>query len=211
MIKRLFDLCCAICFLFILSPLMIIVALLVRLKMGSPVIYKQLRPGLNEKLFYIYKFRTMTDERDGNGLLLPDHHRMTKFGLFLRKSSLDELPQLFNVIKGDLSLVGPRPLLVEYLPLYTPEQKRRHEVRPGITGWAQINGRNVITWEEKFALDIWYVNNYSFLLDLKILLFTIIKVLRREGITNEGRYTRSDCQKDNEDISKRGIATRNVE
>ena len=159
MVKRLLDLWCALFLVLILSPVFVILALLVRIKMGSPVIFKQLRPGLNEKLFYIYKFRTMIDERDKNGQLIPKHLRFTKFGLFLRRNSLDELPQLFNVIKGDVSLVGPRPLLVEYLSLYTPEQAVRHKVRPGITGWAQVNGRNAITWEEKFALDVWYVNN----------------------------------------------------
>jgi sugar transferase EpsL len=202
MVKRLLDLWCALCLMLILSPVLVALSLLVRIKMGSPVIFKQLRPGLNEKLFYIYKFRTMTDKRDENGQLIPEHLRITKFGLFLRKSSLDELPQLFNVVKGDLSLVGPRPLLVEYLSLYTPEQARRHQVRPGITGWAQINGRNAITWEEKFALDVWYVNNRSFLLDCKILLLTVIKVLRHDGIGIEDRYKVSDFREEKDNIDE---------
>ena len=202
MVKRLLDLWCALFLVLILSPVFVILALLVRIKMGSPVIFKQLRPGLNEKLFYIYKFRTMIDERDKNGQLIPKHLRFTKFGLFLRRNSLDELPQLFNVIKGDISLVGPRPLLVEYLSLYTPEQAVRHKVRPGITGWAQVNGRNAITWEEKFALDVWYVNNRSFLLDCRILILTVIKVFRREGIRIEDRYKVSDFSKEKANIDE---------
>lgn len=158
-----------------------------RWKLGSPILFKQQRPGLHGKPFYLYKFRTMTDERDENGELLPDHLRLTPFGQFLRKYSLDELPQLFNVLKGDISLVGPRPLLMEYLELYTPEQARRHEVKPGITGWAQVNGRNAISWEEKFKLDVWYVDNRTFWLDIKILFLTVIKVLKKEGI-NQSEY-----------------------
>ena len=182
--KRCFDLFCAN-LLFILSiPILLIVALLVKVKLGSPVIFKQQRPGLNEIPFYLYKFRTMTDQRDFQGNLLPDHIRLTSFGKFLRKYSLDEIPQLINVIKGDLSLVGPRPLLMEYLPLYTDEQAKRHLVRPGITGWAQVNGRNAITWEEKFKLDVWYVENQSVLLDIKILYLTFFKVIKSEGIQN---------------------------
>ncbi|MBB6284649.1 sugar transferase EpsL [Geobacillus subterraneus] len=149
--------------------------------------FKQQRPGLHGKPFYLYKFRTMMDERDGKGELLPDHVRLTPFGQLLRKYSLDELPQLFNVLKGDISLVGPRPLLMEYLELYTPEQARRHEVKPGITGWAQVNGRNAISWEEKFKLDVWYVDNRTFWLDIKILFLTVIKVLKKEGI-NQSEY-----------------------
>jgi sugar transferase EpsL len=170
-------------------PIQLVVALLVRIKLGSPIIFKQVRPGLYEKTFYLYKFRSMTDQRDSEGNLLPDHLRITEFGQFLRKYSLDELPQLINVIKGELSLVGPRPLLKEYLPLYTKEQAKRHLVRPGITGWAQINGRNEITWEDKFKMDVWYVENQSFLLDLKILFFTAGKVIKSEGINQTNHVT----------------------
>jgi len=187
--KRLFDLCSAIFILVLALPIMMITAIMVRLKLGSPVIFKQQRPGLHGKPFYVYKFRTMTDERDVHGNLLPDEARLTSFGRLMRKFSLDELPQLFNVIKGDLSLVGPRPLLMEYLPLYTPEQARRHEVKPGITGWAQVNGRNAISWEEKFALDVWYVDNQSFWLDLKIIWLTFLKVIKAEGISQQGHAT----------------------
>ena len=187
--KRLFDLLVSLSLLIILSSVMMIVAILVRIKLGSPVFFRQQRPGLNGKPFYVYKFRTMTDERDSNGELLPDHIRLTSFGRFLRKYSLDELPQLFNVVKGDISLVGPRPLLMEYLPLYTKEQAKRHDVRPGVTGWAQVNGRNAIEWEEKFKLDVWYVENQSFLLDIKILYLTIFKVLKSEGIQNTNDTT----------------------
>lgn len=168
---------------------MAVTSILVRWKLGSPIIFKQQRPGLHGKPFYLYKFRTMTDERDEKGELFPDHVRLTPFGQFLRKYSLDELPQLFNVLKGDISLVGPRPLLMEYLELYTPEQARRHEVKPGITGWAQVNGRNAISWEEKFKLDVWYVDHQSFWLDLKILFLTVLKVLRSEGISQQGHVT----------------------
>lgn len=192
MLKRLFDIFFASFFIIILSPVMITVTIFVRIKLGSPVIFKQLRPGLHSKLFYIYKFRTMTDERDQNGELLSYEERLTPFGRLLRRLSLDELLQLFNVIKGDLSLVGPRPLLVEYLNRYTPEQARRHEVKPGITGWTQVNGRNEITWEEKFKLDVWYVDNQSFLLDLKILILTLIKIFRREGIGYNNQDTTPD-------------------
>lgn len=168
---------------------MIVLAYLVRNKLGSPIIFKQQRPGINGKPFYFYKFRSMTDERDRSGEMLPDDRRLTPFGTFLRKYSLDEFPQLINVIKGDLSLVGPRPLLMEYLPLYTVEQFKRHQVRPGITGWAQVNGRNAITWEEKFHFDVWYVHNQSFSLDLKILFLTLIKVFKTEGINQPGSVT----------------------
>jgi sugar transferase EpsL len=188
-LKRGFDFVVSLIALIILSPVMLITAILVRYKLGSPVIFKQQRPGLHGKPFYLYKFRTMTDERDENGKLLPDHLRLTPFGQFLRKYSLDELPQLLNVLKGDISLVGPRPLLMEYLELYTPEQARRHEVKPGITGWAQVNGRNAISWEEKFKLDVWYVDHQSFWLDLKILFLTAIKVFKSEGISHEGHVT----------------------
>lgn len=180
--KRFLDLAISLCCLPLFIPVMAAVALLIRVKLGGPVIFMQLRPGLYEKPFYIYKFRTMTNEVDAFGKLLPDEERLTKFGLFLRKYSLDELPQIFNVIKGDLSLVGPRPLLMEYLPRYTAEQARRHLVRPGITGWAQVNGRNAITWEEKFKLDVWYVDHRSFWLDVRILGLTVQKVLLKKDI-----------------------------
>ncbi|WP_221436957.1 sugar transferase [Geobacillus subterraneus] len=185
--KRSFDFIVSLIALAVLSPIMAVTAILVRWKLGSPVLFKQQRPGLHGKPFYLYKFRTMMDERDGKGELLPDHVRLTPFGQLLRKYSLDELPQLFNVLKGDISLVGPRPLLMEYLELYTPEQARRHEVKPGITGWAQVNGRNAISWEEKFKLDVWYVDNRTFWLDIKILFLTVIKVLKKEGI-NQSEY-----------------------
>ncbi|MCI1694699.1 MAG: sugar transferase [Aneurinibacillus aneurinilyticus] len=189
MVKRSFDLVCSLSLLFITFPIIGVCALLVRRKLGTPVLFKQERPGLHGKPFHIYKFRTMTDERDGQGELLPDDVRLTRFGRLLRKLSLDELPQLFNVVKGDISLVGPRPLLMEYLPRYTPRQARRHEVKPGITGWAQVNGRNAISWEEKFELDVWYVENRSFWLDLKILWLTFFKVVRSEGVSKEGHAT----------------------
>lgn len=179
--KRFFDLALSVILLVALSPAMILTACLIRWKIGSPVLFRQTRPGLNGEPFTLYKFRTMTDERDAAGNLLSDEKRLTKTGRLIRKTSLDELPQLINVIKGDLSLVGPRPLLMEYIPLYTKRQWRRHEVKPGITGWAQINGRNKVTWEEKFELDVWYVDHRSFLLDLKILLLTVVKVLKSEG------------------------------
>lgn len=180
--KRIFDVIVSSLLLLVLSPLLLISVLLIKSKLGSPVLFKQKRPGLNGKVFEIYKFRTMTNEVDENGHLLPNEMRLTEFGKLIRKTSLDELPQLLNVLKGDISLVGPRPLLVDYLKLYTPEQARRHEVRPGITGWAQVNGRNAISWKEKFEHDVWYVNNHSFLLDMKILLMTVKKVFISEGI-----------------------------
>ncbi|MGG0185177.1 sugar transferase [Bacillus rhizoplanae] len=187
--KRLFDLVVSLFLLLCFSSVIFVVAVLIRLKLGSPILFKQQRPGLYGKPFYLYKFRTMTDARDSNGEFLPDQVRLTSFGKFLRKYSLDELPQLINVVKGDLSLVGPRPLLMEYLPLYSYEQAKRHHVKPGITGWAQVNGRNAITWEEKFELDVWYVNNQSFLFDMKILFFTVIKVFKSEGINQVGHVT----------------------
>lgn len=168
---------------------MLIIGLIIRIRMGSPILFKQIRPGLFGNPFYIYKFRTMIDKKDKDGKMLPGELRLTKLGIFLRKYSLDELPQIFNVIKGDLSLVGPRPLLMEYLQLYTKEQARRHNVKPGITGWAQINGRNLIDWEEKFKLDIWYVQNQSLLLDFKILALTIKKVLKKEGVSAKNHYS----------------------
>ena len=187
--KRTTDFITALCLLIILSPILLVTALLVSRKLGSPILFSQIRPGLNEKPFRMFKFRTMTDARNASGELLPDSIRLTKFGKFLRASSLDELPGLWNVLKGDMSLVGPRPLLMEYLPRYTPEQARRHAVRPGITGWAQVNGRNAISWNQKFKLDVWYVDNQSFWLDLKILFLTVKKVFVREGISAEGEAT----------------------
>lgn len=189
LMKRFFDFLGAFIGLVILSPLLIFIALLVRVNMGAPVLFRQVRPGLHGKPFVLYKFRTMRNLRDAEGRLLPDEQRLTRLGAFLRSTSLDELPELFNVLKGDMSLVGPRPLLMEYLPRYTPEQARRHEVKPGITGWAQINGRNALSWEEKFKLDVWYVDNWSLWLDLKILAITFWKVLKREGISAEGHAT----------------------
>jgi sugar transferase EpsL len=190
MVKRLFDIAVATLVLALTAPLALCIALLVRWRLGSPVLLRQMRPGLHGRPFTLYKFRSMTDERDASGNLLPDERRLTRFGRFLRASSLDELPELWNVIRGEMSLVGPRPLLMEYLPLYTPEQARRHEVRPGITGWAQVNGRNAISWKENFALDVWYVDNRGFRLDMKILALTLWKVIRREGISQQGHATR---------------------
>ena len=187
--KRLFDFIIAFCALLILSLVIIVVAVVIRFKLGSPILFTQNRPGLNGDIFKMMKFRTMLDAKDKQGNLLPDDQRMTKFGSFLRSTSLDELPGLFNVLKGDMSLVGPRPLLVDYLPLYDKEQARRHNVRPGITGWAQVNGRNAISWEQKFELDVWYVDNQSIWLDFKISLLTIRKVFVREGISAEGEVT----------------------
>jgi len=182
MIKRIFDIAASACALIILSPVLLVVMLLVRTKLGSPIFFTQVRPGLNGKPFKMVKFRTMTDERGEKGELLPNEQRMTRFGNLLRSTSLDELPELWNVLKGDMSLVGPRPLLMEYLPLYNQEQARRHQAKPGITGWAQINGRNAISWEEKFAHDTWYVDNQSLWLDIKILFLTVFKVFARSGI-----------------------------
>lgn len=189
LLKRLIDIGLASVALVLLSPVLLVIAGSVWFFLGSPVLFTQNRPGLNAKIFKMIKFRTMRDATDSNGNTLPDSERLTKFGLFLRASSLDELPELWNVLKGDMSLVGPRPLLIEYLALYTPEQMRRHEVRPGITGWAQVNGRNAISWEEKFKLDVWYVDNRSFWLDMKILLLTMKKVFVREGISADGHVT----------------------
>ncbi len=188
-IKRLLDIVLSLIAIICLSFVFAIVAFLVRVKLGSPVLFKQKRPGMNEKIFLMYKFRTMTDERGEDGELLPDNVRLTKFGKFLRSTSLDELPELFNILKGDMSIIGPRPLLVQYLPLYNNEQKRRHEVRPGLSGLAQINGRNAISWEKKFELDIKYVDNMSLLEDIKIVFFTIKKVFIREGINSETAAT----------------------
>ncbi len=189
--KRLLDIGLTAPALVLMLPILAILALLVRWKLGKPALFLQKRPGLHGQPFKLCKFRTMTDERDAKGNLMSDEARLTKFGKFLRASSLDELPELWNVLKGDMSLVGPRPLLMEYLDRYTPEQARRHEVRPGITGWAQVNGRNALTWEEKFKLDVWYVDNRSLRLDLKIIWMTIVKVLKREGINQNGEATMS--------------------
>lgn len=183
--KRLFDIAVSATALVVLSPVFITVALMVRSKLGSPVLFRQVRPGINGRPFEMVKFRSMRDATNAKGEALTDAERLTNFGKKLRSTSLDELPELWNVLKGEMSLVGPRPLLVEYLPLYSPEQARRHEVSPGITGWAQVNGRNAISWEQKFALDVWYVENHSLRLDLKIMLMTIAKAVRREGVTAE--------------------------
>jgi lipopolysaccharide/colanic/teichoic acid biosynthesis glycosyltransferase len=187
--KRPFDLVIALPALVLLSPVIAILAMLVRVKLGAPVFFRQQRPGLHGQPFQMVKFRTMTDARDASGALLPDADRLTSFGRFLRSSSLDELPELWNVVAGDMSLVGPRPLLMRYLDRYTPVQARRHEVRPGVTGWAQVNGRNAISWEQKFAYDVWYVDNLSLWLDLKILGLTVRKIIVREGISQAGQAT----------------------
>ncbi|EOB6547512.1 sugar transferase [Vibrio vulnificus] len=187
--KRLFDFLVSLTALILLSPIIALVAWKIRKNLGSPVLFRQTRPGLNGKPFEMVKFRTMKDAVDEQGNPLPDSERMTPFGDKLRNSSLDELPELWNVLKGEMSLVGPRPLLMQYLPLYSPEQARRHEVRPGVTGWAQINGRNAISWEEKFKLDVWYVDNRNLWLDIKILCLTVKKVFIKEGITSEGHVT----------------------
>ncbi len=188
-IKRIIDLILSFIAIIVLSPVLLIVAILVRTKLGSPVIFKQKRPGMNEKIFTLYKFRTMTDETDEQGNLLPDEVRLTKFGKLLRSTSLDELPELFNILKGDMAIVGPRPLLVRYLPRYNEHQKKRHNVRPGFTGYAQVNGRNSISWEEKFDFDVYYVEHVSFLLDVKIIFKTIKVVFAREGISSDTSAT----------------------
>jgi len=188
-IKRLFDLLVSALALLFFSPVFGLLTLLVRHKLGTPALFRQERPGRQGKPFTLLKFRTMTDARDAAGNLLPDNQRLTKFGKFLRASSLDELPELWNVLKGEMSLVGPRPLLMQYIPLYTPEQMRRHEVRPGITGWAQVNGRNAISWEEKFEMDVWYVENMSFWLDMKIIGLTLLKIVKRDDINQPGHVT----------------------
>jgi lipopolysaccharide/colanic/teichoic acid biosynthesis glycosyltransferase len=190
--KRLFDLIVASLALIVLSPLLLLTALAVRLGLGKPVLFRQPRPGYRGRIFTLYKFRTMREDHAPDGTPLPDEHRLTALGRFLRATSLDELPELINVLRGEMSLVGPRPLLVKYLPLYTPEQMRRHDVLPGITGWAQINGRNALTWQEKFRLDVWYVDHWSLWLDVKILFLTVWKVLRREGINQPGQVTASE-------------------
>ncbi|MFF2883147.1 sugar transferase [Bacillus toyonensis] len=192
LIKRPMDFILSLIAIIVLSPLFFIVSLLVKTKLGSPVLFKQKRPGLDENVFMMYKFRTMTDERDENGELLPDDIRLTKFGKFLRSTSLDELPELFNILKGDMSIVGPRPQLVRDMVFMTPGQRKRHNVLPGLTGWAQVNGRNCVTWEEKLNLDLQYINNISFLNDWKIILMTVAKVFKKEGISTEGMETAED-------------------
>lgn len=188
-LKRFFDFVSALLALIVFSLLLAVIAVLVKVKLGSPVIFKQERPGLNNKVFTLYKFRTMTDERDENGELLPDEVRLTKFGQFLRNTSIDELPELINILKGDMSVIGPRPLLVQYIPLYNEHQARRAEVMPGLTGWAQVNGRNSVTWEDKFDMDVYYVDNYSLALDIKILFMTVKNVIKREGISSDTSAT----------------------
>ena len=187
--KRPIDILCALAAIFFFFWLYIIIAILVRLKLGSPILFKQERPGKDEKTFTLYKFRTMTDAKDENGELLPDDIRLTKFGKFLRSTSLDELPEAFNILKGDMSVIGPRPLLVQYLPLYNEKQHRRHEVRPGLSGHAQVNGRNSVTWEEKFNLDVEYVDKITFIGDIKIVLDTVVKAVKREGISSDSSST----------------------
>ncbi len=198
--KRFFDLVASLIALILLSPIIALVAMKIRKNLGSPVLFRQTRPGLNGRPFEMVKFRTMKDAVDKSGNLLPDSERITPFGNRLRSSSLDELPELFNVLKGDMSLVGPRPLLMQYLPLYNKEQARRHDIRPGVTGWAQVNGRNAISWEEKFEYDIWYVDNQSLALDIKILLLTVMKVLARKDITQEGEATMSSFTGSENDV-----------
>jgi len=187
--KRVFDILIASILLILLLLPLLILAAVIRFKLGTPILFSQIRPGLNGNPFKLYKFRTMTNALDAEGNLLTDENRLTPFGQLLRRTSLDELPELWNVLRGDMSLVGPRPLLMEYLPLYTQEQSRRHEVRPGITGWAQVNGRNLLSWDERFILDVWYVDHHSILLDIKILFITSKKVLKREGISAKGEAT----------------------
>ncbi|HLZ19044.1 MAG TPA: sugar transferase [Smithellaceae bacterium] len=194
--KRLLDLILTVPAVLVLSPILFLMALAVRISLGVPVLFCQQRPGLGGKPFLLYKFRTMTDARGPKGDLLSDEHRLSGFGRFLRSTSLDELPELFNVLKGDMSLVGPRPLLMQYLVRYTPEQARRHDVKPGITGWAQVNGRNAITWDEKFKLDVWYVDNRSLWLDVKIIFLTIWKIIKREGISHQGQATMEEFKGD---------------
>ncbi len=191
-LKRIFDLLVTVPAIGMLSPLLLLIAGLVRVKLGSPILFSQVRPGLHGKPFTLFKFRTMTEARDATGALLPDGERLPPFGQFLRSTSLDELPELFNIVRGEMSLVGPRPLLMQYLERYTPEQVRRHEVRPGLTGWAQVNGRNRLSWEERFKMDTWYVDHQSLWLDLKIILLTIGKVVNRDGIQSEGQATMSE-------------------
>lgn len=209
-VKRILDFTLSLLALIVLSPIMLILYILVRIKLGNPVIFKQMRPGKDEKIFKLYKFRTMTDEKDEQGNLLPDEVRLTKFGKFLRSTSLDELPELINIIKGDMAIVGPRPLLVQYLEFYNEEQKHRHDVRPGLTGLAQVSGRNSITWEEKFKQDIEYINHLTFKNDVKIIFMTIGKVFKREGISQDGeatmeRFDIAQTQKQNAKIEEKVV------
>lgn len=187
--KRLFDLIASALALIVLSPVMGLTVLLVRIQLGGPILFRQQRPGYKGRPFHIFKFRTMIDRFAPDGSLLPDSERLTRFGRVLRSTSLDELPELFNILRGEMSVVGPRPLLMEYLPLYSAEQARRHDMPPGLTGWAQVNGRNALSWQDKFRLDVWYVDHWSFWLDLKIIFLTLVKVFQREGITQEGQAT----------------------
>lgn len=187
--KRLIDIVLSLIALIVLFPIMLLLAVLIRFKLGSPVLFKQVRPGKNEQVFDLYKFRTMTDAKGKNGELLPDSERLTRFGKFVRSTSLDELPSLINIIKGDMSIVGPRPLLIEYLALYNDEQKKRHLLKPGLTGWAQVNGRNATTWEQRFANDIYYIENISFMLDVRIVCKTFVKVFKRSGVSASGQAT----------------------
>ena len=209
-VKRILDFTLSLLALIVLSPIMLILYILVRIKLGNPVIFKQMRPGKNEKIFKLYKFRTMTDKKDEQGNLLPDEQRLTKFGKFLRSTSLDELPELINIIKGDMAIVGPRPLLVQYLEFYNEEQKHRHDVRPGLTGLAQVSGRNSITWEEKFKQDIEYINHLTFVNDVKIIFMTIGKVFKREGISQDGeatmeRFDIAQTQKQNAKVEEKVV------
>lgn len=190
--KRFFDIIVSLLIIIVFSPILIVTAILVRCKLGSPIIFKQQRPGRNGDIFGIYKFRTMTDGKDEQGNLLSDEERLTKFGVLLRSTSLDELPEMFNILKGDMSLVGPRPLLTQYLPLYNERQRRRHDVRPGLSGWAQVNGRNKVSWEERFELDVWYVDHISLWLDIKIIFMTVIKVFSRSDINSDHDATMED-------------------
>ena len=198
--KRLLDFILSLLALVVLSPVLLITALLVRVKLGSPVIFKQARPGKDEKIFHLYKFRSMTDRRDESGNLLPDEQRLTSFGRKLRSTSLDELPELFNILRGDMSIVGPRPLLVKYLPLYNEEQKHRHDVRPGLTGWAQVHGRNLLSWEDKFRYDVWYTRNIRFLTDVRVVLLTEKCIFAREGISSETSVTTEEFRGSQEKV-----------
>lgn len=198
--KRLLDFILSLLALVVLSPVLLITALLVRVKLGSPVIFKQARPGKDENIFNLYKFRSMTDQRDESGNLLPDEQRLTSFGRKLRSTSLDELPELFNILRGDMSIVGPRPLLVKYLPLYNEEQKHRHDVRPGLTGWAQVHGRNLLSWEDKFRYDVWYTRNIRFLTDVRVVLLTVKCIFAREGISSETSATAEEFRGSREKV-----------
>lgn len=199
LIKRFLDIILSLALIAVLSPALILIYVLAKVKLGSPALFKQERPGLHERIFVLYKFRSMTDAKDAEGNLLPDSDRLTGFGKFLRSTSIDELPELYNILKGDMSFVGPRPLLVQYLQRYDKEQARRHEVRPGLTGWAQVNGRNAISWKEKFEMDVWYVDHWSLWLDMKILIMTVAIVLKRSGVSAEGEATIKEFMGNHED------------